>query len=194
MINPNVAALILRIGELQEELEIELSKQRAEFRYTLHRRKVRFEHEVLRRHRVLKQTLFAYIVGARPLVALTAPVIYSLIVPFVLLDLFLAVYQFICFPVYGIPKVIRREYLVFDRRHLAYLNGLEKLNCFYCSYANGLIAYVREIAARTEQYWCPIKHAQRVQAAHDRYHKFSEYGDAENYQMELKKLRDELRK
>jgi hypothetical protein len=109
-------------------------------------------------------------------------------------DLFLSIYQTICFPVYGIQKVARHEYLVFDRRHLAYLNGLEKFNCFYCSYANGLIAYVREIVARTEQYWYPIKHAQRMRAAHDRYHQFSEYGDAENYQIELEKLREELRK
>lgn len=194
MINPNVAALILRISELEEELETELAKQRTQFRYTLRHRKVRFEREAIRRHRALKQRLFRYIVGARPLILLTAPVIYSVIVPLVLLDLFFTMYQAICFPVYGIPKVARYEYLIFDRRHLAYLNGLEKFNCFYCSYANGLIAYVREITARTEQYWCPIKHAQRVQAAHDRYRQFSEYGDAENYRIELDKLRQELRK
>jgi hypothetical protein len=94
-------------------------------------------------------------------VVLTAPVIYAVIVPLVLLDLFVTIYQRVCFPVYGIPKVNRGDYLIFDRHHLAYLNALEKLNCAYCSYANGLIAYVREIAGRTEQYWCPIKHARR---------------------------------
>ena len=60
-----------------------------------------------------------------------------MIVPFVLLDLFVTIYQAVCFPVYGIPKVERRTYLVFDRHHLAYLNALEKLNCAYCAYANG---------------------------------------------------------
>jgi len=192
MINPNIAALILRIGELQEELETELAKQRTQFRYTLNQRKINFERAVLRRHRELRQRLLSYLLGARPLILLTAPVIYSMIVPFVLLDLFLMVYQTVCFPVYGMPKVARREYLIFDRRHLAYLNGIEKINCLYCSYANGLIAYAREIAARTEQYWCPIKHALRVRAAHDRYHRFSEYGDAENYRKELQGLRKEL--
>jgi hypothetical protein len=58
------------------------------------------------------------------------------------------------------------------------LNALEKLNCVYCSYANGLIAYVREIAGRTEQYWCPIKHARRVIGAHPHYAQFQDYGDA----------------
>jgi hypothetical protein len=129
-------------------------------------------------------------VNAHPLVVLTAPVIYSLIVPLVLLDLFVTIYQAICFPVYGIPKARRRDYLVFDRSHLAYLNMLEKLNCAYCSYANGLIAYVREIAGRTEQYWCPIKHARRVIGAHPRYALFEDYGDAEGYRKWLEQFQN----
>jgi hypothetical protein len=42
--------------------------------------KAAFEAEILRRHRALKRGLAAYIVNAPPLVMLTAPVIYSLIV------------------------------------------------------------------------------------------------------------------
>jgi hypothetical protein len=115
------------------------------------------------------------------MVVLTAPVIYSLIVPLLLLDLVVMVYQAICFPVYGIGKVRRRDYFIFDRHHLAYLNALEKLNCAYCSYANGLIAFLREIAARTEQHWCPIKHARRAIGAHEHYREFVDYGDADGY-------------
>ncbi len=193
MIHPNVAALLLKIRELEEELEAELARQRAQFRFTLQQRKVSFERDVRQRHRLLRRRLSAYVLGARPLILLSAPVIYAMIVPFVLLDLFVTLYQYICFPVYGIERVRRTEYLIFDRVHLAYLNGIEKLNCLYCSYANGVIAYVREIAARTEQYWCPIKHARRLRAAHDRYHRFSEFGDAEHYQKDLEALRRELR-
>jgi hypothetical protein len=193
MINPNVAALILKIRGLEEELEVELTRQRAQFRFTLQQHNVSFEREVLHRHRLLRKGLSVYVLGARPLVVLTAPVIYTMIVPFALLDLFVTIYQAICFPVYGIRRVRRGDYLIFDRAHLGYLNGLEKLHCLFCSYANGVIAYVREIAARTEQYWCPIKHALRLRAAHDRYHKFSEFGDAENYHKELQELRKELR-
>lgn len=98
-----------------------------------------------------------------------------------MLDLFVSTYQFICFPVYGIPKVRRSNYMVFDRYHLAYLNMLEKLNCSYCSYGNGVIAYAREIASRTEQYWCPIKHARRLIGAHPRYALFADYGSAEGF-------------
>ena len=40
--------------------------------------------------------------------------------------------------------------------------GLLDINCIYRSYANGLCSYVTEVAARTEQHWCPIKHARRL--------------------------------
>ncbi len=86
----------------------------------------------------------------------------------------------------------RRTYFAFDRRKLAYLNGIEKANCTFCSYANGLVAYVREIAARTEQYWCPIKHARRLVAPHAHYAEFVAYGDPEAYHRELEKLRAQL--
>lgn len=81
---------------------------------------------------------------------------------------------------------------MFDRTHLGYLNLLEKINCAYCSYGNGLIAYCREVVGLTEQYWCPIKHARRVFQAHAHYHGFADYGDAENYRAELARLRHAL--
>ena len=192
--DPRIAELTDRLAGLQAELDAELAKRRAELRVGLERGRVAFEEELLRRHRELKTALSSYLWNARPLVILTAPVIYSLIVPLLLLDLFVTVYQAACFPIYKIPKVRRADYLVFDRHHLAYLNALEKLNCAYCSYANGLVAYVREIAARTEQYWCPIKHARRVVGAHSRYVLFDDYGDAENYQKRAAELREQLEK
>lgn len=179
--NPTIAALSDRLRALEAELDAELAKRRAELRVGMEKGRAFFEEEILRRHRELRTRLSAYLLNARPMVVITAPVIYSLIVPLVLLDIFVTVYQLVCFPVYRIHKVRRQDYLVFDRHHLAYLNALEKLNCAYCSYANGLIAYVREIASRTEQYWCPIKHARRVIGAHPHYSSFEDYGDAEGY-------------
>jgi hypothetical protein len=99
----------------------------------------------------------------------------------VLLDIFVSLYQAVCFPVYGIEKVRRGDYIAFDRKHLSYLNGLEKLNCVYCSYGNGLLAYAAEIAGRTEKRWCPIKHAKRMAAVHRHYSEFVDYGDADAY-------------
>lgn len=58
------------------------------------------------------------------------------------------------------------------------MNTIEKINCAYCSYGNGVLGYAREIGSRTEQYWCPIKHARRVIAAQERYNLYADYGDA----------------
>jgi len=113
--------------------------------------------------------------------------------PFAILDLWVSVYQAVCFRVYGIPQVKRSRYVVFDRSALVYLNLIEKLNCAYCSYGNGVVAYVREVAARTEQYWCPIKHARRVLGAHARYAYFAEYGDGEHYAEEQRQARARLK-
>jgi len=114
-------------------------------------------------------------------VLLSVPLIYACAVPFLLLDLSVSVYQAICFPILGVPKVRRRDYLIFDRGRLAYLNAIEKVGCVYCSYANGLLAYIVEIAARTEQRFCPIRHAHPVPRPHSRYPHFLPYGDAQAY-------------
>ena len=176
-----VTTLADKIRALETELEAEVAKGRAGLRYGLERGRVIFDLEVLRRHKEQMTRLRTYLLNARPLVALTAPFIYSLIIPFVVIDVWVMLYQAICFPAYGIEKVRRRDYLVFDRQYLAYLNGLEKFNCAYCSYVGGAIAFVQEVAARTEQYWCPIKHARKVLAAHGHYRDFLEFGDAEAY-------------
>lgn len=179
--NEQISGLLDQIKTLELEFEAALARQRAELRIGLENGKIAFEEEILRRHRQLRTGFLTYIRRARILTILTAPVIYAVIVPLVLLDLFVSLYQFICFPVYGLEKVRRRDYFVFDRHHLAYLNVIEKFNCAYCSYGNGLVAYVREIFARTEQYWCPIKHARRVIGSHDQYRRFLDYGDAEAF-------------
>jgi len=80
-----------------------------------------------------------------------------------------------------------------DRQKLSYLNAIEKVGCTFCSYGNGLIAYVREVSARTEEYWCPIKHARAIPTPHARYHEFFDYGDGERYRSELMTLRRTLR-
>ena len=54
-----------------------------------------------------------YILGARPLVIITAPIIYAVVLLVLLLGLFVTVYQSICFRVYGIAKVPRSDFLRF---------------------------------------------------------------------------------
>lgn len=161
--------------------------------YELREGKVWFSNEIKREHRKLKTSLVQYVLHSRVMAIVTAPFIYAVIIPFVLLDLFVSVYQAVCFPVYGVPKARRRDYIAIDRNKLRYLNALEGFNCMYCSYGNGVLAYAVEVAGRTEQHWCPIKHARRVQNAHDRYAHFLPYGDAQAYREKIDKVRDDFK-
>lgn len=173
--------LLKRIRELQDELEQEFEARREAFRYRFEHGKVVFDAEIRRRHREMRVKLVTFLRRTRPMTVITAPVIYSLILPFALLDLFVTIYQMVCFPAYGIEKVDRADFIRVDRHHLAYLNWLQKLNCVYCSYCNGLIGYLQEVAGRSEAFWCPIKHAARVGAHHAYYAQFVDYGDAEGF-------------
>ncbi len=185
MIKNNLNDLLARIQTLQEDVEEEYRKAREE----LQGKQARLAEEFLRQQKRYKIGLFRFLLRSNLLDIVTAPVIYIGWIPFLLMDLFVTVYQTICFPVYRIPKVKRSDYLVFDREDLPYLNIIEKFNCFYCSYGNGVAAYTREVAARTEQYWCPIKHARRIKAAHERYPRFFDHGDAEAFRQGLNRLR-----
>jgi hypothetical protein len=182
--------ILARMRELQEQLEEDVARRREEFRYRVENGRVVFEREARRHQREFRVRLRDFLRRTRPMTVITAPVIYSLIVPFVLLDLFVTIYQRVCFPVYGIQRVRRADFIRIDRHHLAYLNALQKLNCIYCGYGNGLIGYVQEIAGRTEAYWCPIKHAARVGAQHAYYAQFVNYGDAENFEPGLQEMRE----
>jgi hypothetical protein len=190
--NPKISELLDRIQKMEQEIELEMKRKRAELQADFEETRVRFEREVLEQQRRFKTGVIAYLLTANLMSVLTAPVIYALFFPIVLLDVSITVYQHICFRAYGLPRVKRGDYFVFDRAHLAYLNLIEKINCAYCSYGNSVMAYGREVVARTEQYWCPIKHARKIMAAHPYYTGFVDFGDAQSYKDELENLRTEL--
>jgi hypothetical protein len=170
MATPQLAGVMVRLEKVERDLRRDLKRMHSRF----------------------KQSIPSYVRESRPLNLASAPIVYSMIVPIVLLDLWLTLYQWTCFPLFGIERVARRNYLVIDRHKLAYLNGIEKLNCVYCGYANGVFAYVREIAGRTEQYWCPIQHAHKPRRTHAQYGEFVRYGDAAGYHRRLPQLRKAL--
>lgn len=167
--------------EFEAEFEQQLEAQRERFRYRLKRGKVRFENDVRILQRAYRIGLWPYLRRGHFVYVLTAPLIYGLIVPLVLLDISVTIYQHVCFRIYGIPLVRRSDHVIIDRQHLAYLNALEKFNCVYCGYGNGVIAYARDIAGRTEAFWCPIKHARRAADPNAEVDSFFDYGDAESY-------------
>lgn len=192
--NDAIQELVDKIRALEERLQEEFEKSRELYEVRLRGKIAEFAEEVVMRHKMFKDNWPHYLRSARFLNVIVAPVIYSVIVPIALVDLWITIYQHVCFRAYGIPLVKRSTFLIFDRHHLAYLNWIEKFNCLYCGYGNGVFAYAREVAARTEQFWCPIKHALRVRDPHQHYAKFLDYGDAENYQKGLIKMRQDLEK
>ena len=189
-----IKQIIDQIKLLEDELSEELHQQEDHLLFQLKGKKVEFEQSIKQAHRKFKTNVWQWLFGLHPINLVTAPIIYSMIVPLVISDLFVSFYQATCFPVYKISKVRRSDFIVIDRHQLAYLNIFEKLHCVYCAYANGLNAYIQEILAKTEQYFCPIKHAHKVLGTHSRYRRYMEYGDAENYHDKLEILRNELAK
>lgn len=197
MVDDRLYEILDKIKTLELELFRELQKKEREFFYEIKEKQIKFQHEIRKQHKTLTKKIRHYLRDAALMNILTAPVIYACLIPALLMDLTLSIYQAICFPVYGIPKVRRDDYIVEDRHYLSYLNAIEKLNCAYCGYFNGLAGYVREIAARTEQYWCPIKHARKLRSIHGRYKYFFEYGDAADYRKKIEEVRrafDDLQK
>ena len=187
--NERLDALLGKMRLLEPELVQEAKKAEAKFCYSVHGKTVNFTEDAKARHRKLRVGFRHYLVNSRFLVLASSPMIWFCAIPIVLTDVVGSLYQAICFPIYGIPLVRRGDYLAFDRHRLTYLNFVEKLNCDYCAYVNGILAYFTEIAARTEQHWCPIKHAGCVKCAHSRYKLFVDYGDAEQYRLHVEEVR-----
>jgi hypothetical protein len=191
-VDDRIQQLLGKLTSLEDELRTALHEREERLYYRLEGRRVEFEEAVRSAHRKARVGVLRWLAQGRPQNYLTAPVIYSLGVPFALLDLSVTIYQAICFPVYRIAKVKRADYIAVDRQQLEYLNAIERFHCTYCAYANGLLAYVAEIAGRTEQYFCPIKHAHKVLGSHSRYARFLAFGDADGYPGKLEAFRKAL--
>jgi hypothetical protein len=187
--NDKITGVLARMAALEDELRAAVREQESRMFFQISGKRVEFEGSVKAAHRKLKRNFFRWLVTDRPQNLITGPIIYAMVFPLLVLDLCVSFYQWACFPIYGIAKVRRRDYIVFDRRHLAYLNFIEKFHCTYCEYGTGLMAYMGEILARTEQYFCPIKHAHKVLGTHARYNRFLDYGEADAYEAKLEEFR-----
>lgn len=192
--NDRIAQLLGQMAALEEELRTSVHDQESRMFFQIKGKRVEFERSVRDAHRKLKKNFFRWLVTNRPQNLMTGPIIYAMIVPLVMVDFFVSFYQWTCFPVYGIARVRRGDYIVFDRHRLGYLNFIEKFHCTYCEYGNGLMGYMGEVLARTEEYFCPIKHAHKILGTHNRYNRFLAYGDAADYEAKLEEFRVALGK
>lgn len=192
--NDRIAEILAKMAALEDDLRAAVNEQESKMLFRINGKKVEFERSVKDAHRKLKNNFFRWLVTNRPQNLITGPIIYGMIFPLLMLDLCVSFYQWTCFPIYGVIKVRRADYIVFDRHQLGYLNFIEKFHCTYCAYGNGLMGYMSEILARTEQYFCPIKHARKVLGTHALYKLFLEYGDAADYEARLEDFRVALGK
>jgi hypothetical protein len=190
--NDRIRHLLAQMAAIEDELNKAVHEQEASLSFQIRGKRVEFERSIREAHLKLKTGFFRWLVHNRPQNLITGPIIYSMIIPLAILDLFVSFYQMTCFPIYGVARVRRGDYIVFDRQHLEYLNFIEKFHCTYCAYGAGLVAYVGEIVARTENYFCPIKHARKVLGTHSRYARFLDYGDAADYEARLEGFRTGL--
>ncbi len=192
--NEKICHLLDQLSALEDELRREVQTQEASALYQIKGRKIKFEAAARQAHRLLKTGFLDWLINYRPQNLITGPIIYGMIIPLLVFDACVSLYQGTCFPIYGIAKVRRGDYILFDRQHLDYLNFIEKFHCSYCAYANGLLAYATEIVGRTEEYFCPIKHAHNMLGTHARYSRFLSYGDSENFAARLERYRVGLEK
>lgn len=190
--NDRIQHLLTQMAAVEDELRDALHEQETSLLFRIKGKQVEFEQTIRQTHRRLRTGFFRWLFTNRPQNLITGPIIYGMIIPLVILDLFVTLYQASCFPIYRIARVRRSDYIVLDRQQLEYLNFIEKFHCTYCAYASGLIAYVYEVVARTEQYFCPIKHARKILGTHSRYRLFLDYGEAEDYEARLEAFRNSL--
>jgi hypothetical protein len=189
-----IRKMMEEMESMKEKLREELAQEEKHINYEIKNGYITFEKEVLEKQKENMKNLLSWF-GEIPLLhLLSAPIIYGLIIPAIFLDIILFIYQQVIFRIYKFESIKRSEYVIFDRQYLGYLNVIEKMNCMYCSYFNGLMHYASAIASRTELYFCPIKHAKNIAYGHEYYDLFLSYGNGEKYQENLKKLREDLEK
>ncbi len=186
---PTQKEIIEKIRELNALLARQYDEMAKKYGFHWRGRRVVFSKEIRLRNMSFRIPTWKYAIPTHIRHFLSIPFIYSIIIPAVILDVFMTVYQLVCFPLYRIPKVKRRDYITYDRQFLDYLNVIQKFNCIYCSYVNGLFAYASEIAARTERYWCPVKAAHRPKAHHTWYSDFADYGSPEEWEQRFNDLK-----
>ena len=127
--NDRISHILAQMAVLDAELRTTVHAQESRMFFQIDGKRVQFERSVKATHRKLKKNFFRWLVTDRPQNLITGPLIYGMAIPLLMLDVCVSFYQWACFPIYGIVKVKRSDYLVFDRRHLSYLNFIEKFHC-----------------------------------------------------------------
>ena len=107
--NEKINLLLEKMAALENELQEAVHQQESRVFFQIKGKRVEFEQSVKQAHRKLKTSLFRWLVTNRPQNLITGPIIYAMVFPLMMLDFFVSLYQFTCFPIYGINKVRRKK-------------------------------------------------------------------------------------
>lgn len=170
-----ISEILKNIEDLKAQLHAEYEGLMERYDYAVENQKIVFSERAKQFQKDVREGVFHYLLSSEIRHVLSIPFIYAMIVPAIVLDVFLTLFQYTAFPLYGIERVKRGDHIIFDRKYLGYLNWIQKLNCLYCSYVNGLFSYATEIGGRTEKYWCPVKYARQIEQTHRYYPEFADF-------------------
>lgn len=179
--NSKINELLKDIEKKKKELLKEYKNIMKKYGFTIKKGKIVFSSDIIQLNKLKKQSIIHTLLNFRVREFIGIPFTLLMIIPAVILDLFLLMYQETVFRAYRIPLVHRKNYIVYDKWKLDYLNLIQKFNCSYCSYVNGLFSYAVEIAWRTEKHWCPIKHANKTNGSHQWEKDFADFWDSSGF-------------
>ncbi len=189
-----IKQILIDIQEKKEQIKKDYEKLYQNFKekygFTISWKKVSWPKNKILELKKYKKSAIESIFSSNMREILSIPFIYAMLIPAIILDIFLFIYQQTALRLYKIPLVKRSDFIIFDRAKLPYLNWIQKLNCIYCSYFNGLMQFAVEVAWRTEKYWCPIKHAKKKYGEHNWEIHFAPYGDAKWFKQTFCSIKD----
>jgi hypothetical protein len=185
-----IKKILEKMDSLNESLQEEYKHMSEKYGFSIEKRRVIFLQKFKQRNKSFRIPTWEYVIPQNVRHILSMPFIYIMIIPVGTLDLFLVLYNHTALPLYRIPSVKREDHFIYDRQFLDYLNLIQKANCIYCSYVNGLFSFATEIGAQTERYWCPLKAAHKPKHNHSLYKYFADYGNPEEWKEKFNKVCD----
>lgn len=123
-----IKKILVKIDELNESLKKEHLRVAQKYGFLVQKKKVIFLEKIRKQNKRFRMPAWKYVFPKSLRHLVSIPFIYSMIIPALILDIFITIYQSAAFPLYGIPRVKRSEYFVYDRRFLDYLNVIQKVH------------------------------------------------------------------
>jgi len=108
--------ILAKIDSLNRALRQEQIKLFDKYGFYIKNKKVIFLEKFKSRNKLFRIPAWKYAIPKDIRHVLSIPFIYVMIVPAVILDIFLTIYNLTAMPLYRIPRVKRRDHIIFKRR------------------------------------------------------------------------------